>query len=128
MKVLFNINSLNTEEMEKDYLANKIAQAERSFEEWIDEKASHLSIEQKTILGEKMQLVKNAVKPTIDKAAIEFNSIIETVEQIKDTFPGSKKVIEYTESKAKEIFEKALDESWDFLKNQIFLLIPKSRA
>lgn len=114
--------------MEKDYLSNKIAQAEKAYDEWIGEKACHLSIEQKTILAEKAQIVKNAVKSTLDKAVIEFNSIIETVEQIKGTFPGSEKVIEYTESKAKEIFEKVLDESWTFLKNQVFLLIPKSRV
>lgn len=127
MNVLFNIKPLNTIEMEENdnYVQNFINKAEKGFDEWIEEKTVNLSVGQKAMLAEKIQATKTAVKSTLDKAIIEFNSLIGTVDQMKGTFPGSKKAVEFIERKAKEIFEKAVNQSWAFLKNQLPLLIPK---
>jgi hypothetical protein len=122
------LTPLNTEEMEKDYLSNKLNQAEKGFDEWIKEKTASLSVEKKTILTEKVEAAKNAVKSTIDKAVTEFNGVMKTVEQVKGAFPVTKGVIEFMEKQAKDIFEKVVNESWAFLKSQVPLIIPKSHA
>ena len=111
--------------MEKNYLSNKLDKAEKDFDHWIEEKTASLSVEQKTVLNEKVQAAKNAVKSTLDKAVTEFNGVMKTVELIKSSFPASKSTIESMEKQAKEIFERVVNESWAFLKTQIPLIIPK---
>ena len=127
MNVLFNINPLNTEIMNTDYLSNKIDEAEKGFDEWFAKQITGLSAEQKDVLMEKVNAAKNAVKTTIAKSVKEFNSIVDAVKQTAGTFPGSKLAIEFTERKAQQIFDKVLSESWAFLKSQIPLIIPKGQ-
>lgn len=113
--------------MEKDYLSNKLSQAEKGFDEWFEEQTLGLSVEQKTIVSEKLELAKNAVKSGLDKVVTQFNTVMETVERIKGAFPVTKGAIEYMEKQAKEIFEKMVDQTWAFLKSQIPMIIPKSQ-